>query len=157
MRLKLFASLFLAVSLTACTGLGGLTHQQIRVLERHGFHYDQTEGWLLALPEELLFAVNEADLNEKAVLSIRKLSHDLQSVQLNQLEIHGHTDSTGNSTYNQALSLRRAESVAGVFRDSLYRADQLKVMGFGSDKPIADNATEEGRSKNRRVDIIIDR
>jgi outer membrane protein OmpA-like peptidoglycan-associated protein len=72
------------------------------------------------------------------------------------VDVVGHADSIGRPEYNQQLSERRALAVAdnltnrgGVLRDRLY------VAGRGSDQPIASNATEEGRAKNRRVEIIL--
>ena len=71
-----------------------------------------------------------------------------------EIIVEGHTDSTGDRKYNQALSDRRAEEVARYLSRGVGH-DKFSYRGFAADKPIADNATEKGRSKNRRVEIVI--
>ncbi len=66
-----------------------------------------------------------------------------------------HTDNQGNENFNIKLSARRAEAVKKYLISKGVPADILDTKGFGSSKPIADNSTEEGRSKNRRVEFII--
>lgn len=66
----------------------------------------------------------------------------------------GHTDDTGNSKANADLSERRAKSVAKLFKSAGVNEDQLYYQGAGETMPIADNATEVGRTKNRRVEIV---
>ncbi len=71
-----------------------------------------------------------------------------------QLRVQGHTDATGDPAYNRALSKRRAQRVIAAL--SLYGVaeDRLVAEGLGSDQPVASNETEEGRQKNRRVQLI---
>jgi len=69
------------------------------------------------------------------------------------IELHGHTDSVGNAEANMALSLRRAASVRRHLAAKGYPADRITIEGFGESKPVADNATPEGRAMNRRVEI----
>lgn len=69
------------------------------------------------------------------------------------LTITGHTDSSGDETWNQQLSLARAEAVAAYLGSHGILADRLIVVGAGSSFPVADNATRYGRSINRRIDI----
>ena len=71
-----------------------------------------------------------------------------------EIIVEGHTDSTGRKDYNQALSDKRAENVARYLSNGAGH-DKFSYRGFASGKPIADNATEDGRKKNRRVEIII--
>jgi outer membrane protein OmpA-like peptidoglycan-associated protein len=72
------------------------------------------------------------------------------------VEIGGHTDSIGSDAYNQRLSERRARAVADeLIRDGI-SASRLTVRGYGERKPVADNKTEEGRARNRRVEIVVD-
>ena len=70
------------------------------------------------------------------------------------IEVTGGTDSTGNADYNYALSNRRADAVVQ-YLASKYSipAHRFYLIGIGKDKEVADNATREGRAKNRRVDI----
>ena len=72
-----------------------------------------------------------------------------------RVEIAGHTSSTGPAEYNQDLSERRARSVADYLVSRGLDADRFTVTGYGESEPIADNATREGRAKNRRVEMRI--
>ena len=72
------------------------------------------------------------------------------------VEVAGHTDSIGSDAYNQKLSERRAKTVADeLVRDGI-SASRLTPRGYGETKPIADNKTEAGRARNRRVEIDVD-
>lgn len=69
--------------------------------------------------------------------------------------INGHTDSTGNPAYNQKLSERRATAVKNKIIEEGIAAERLDARGYGETKPIADNATKEGRKQNRRVEAEV--
>ncbi len=69
--------------------------------------------------------------------------------------LEGHTDSTGPAAYNMKLSERRADSVRKALIERGIDASRLKVEAFGETKPIAPNDTEEGRAKNRRVEVVL--
>lgn len=71
-----------------------------------------------------------------------------------RVEVAGHTDSIGTDAYNQGLSVRRAEAVRRYLIGKGIAAERLVVRGYGESQPIADNATREGRFKNRRVELI---
>ena len=71
------------------------------------------------------------------------------------LRVEGHTDSTGTASLNLRLSERRADSVFDFLAEEGIRSDRMKRAGYGMDRPIASNSTADGRSKNRRVEIII--
>ncbi len=71
-----------------------------------------------------------------------------------EIIVEGHTDNVGNRGYNKSLSEKRARSVSEVLKSQLGH-DKFSFKGFGQDKPVSDNATKEGRQKNRRVEIII--
>jgi OmpA-OmpF porin, OOP family len=71
------------------------------------------------------------------------------------VECAGHTDSTGSDAYNQRLSQQRAHSVCAYLTDHGIDPDRLTERGYGESRPIADNATEEGRARNRRVTLRI--
>lgn len=70
------------------------------------------------------------------------------------LEIQGHTDSKGRYTYNLNLSQRRADAVMDYMLEQGLEVWRLKAKGYGPDLPVADNDTKEGRSKNRRVELV---
>ncbi len=67
----------------------------------------------------------------------------------------GHTDSIGSDAYNDRLSLRRAEAVKAYLVSKGIPADKVRTEGRGKREPVADNATPEGRAKNRRVEVTI--
>jgi OOP family OmpA-OmpF porin len=70
-----------------------------------------------------------------------------------RVEIGGHTDSTHTNAHNQALSEKRARAVAAYLVSKGVKPGQLTTKGYGEDSPIADNATPQGRAKNRRVEM----
>jgi outer membrane protein OmpA-like peptidoglycan-associated protein len=72
-----------------------------------------------------------------------------------RVEISGHSDTSGDAAKNRELSRRRAEAVKTYLVSKGIAANRLEAVGFGPDKPIADNATPEGRAKNRRVEFRI--
>jgi outer membrane protein OmpA-like peptidoglycan-associated protein len=71
-----------------------------------------------------------------------------------KLAIEGHTDNVGGHDYNAKLSQARAGAMVSALVAQGIAAERLKSGGFGPDKPIADNATSEGRAKNRRVELV---
>jgi outer membrane protein OmpA-like peptidoglycan-associated protein len=72
-----------------------------------------------------------------------------------KIEVAGHTDSMGSEQYNRKLSLARAKSVKQYLVKKGIESNRIKVAGYGEDKPIATNSTDEGREKNRRVEFEI--
>ena len=69
--------------------------------------------------------------------------------------MEGHTDARGGAPYNRALSQRRAAAVVTALVKRGVPAERLVAQGFGPDRPVADNATAEGRAKNRRVELRV--
>lgn len=113
------------------------------------------EGFFRAA--QVNFAFDSATLLPEAFPTLNAVGAVLERYPDLRLAIHGHTDGVGPLAYNMELSERRAEAV----RDFLLRAfpsiseDQLTVEGFGPTRPIADNATAEGRALNRRVEFVV--
>jgi OOP family OmpA-OmpF porin len=70
--------------------------------------------------------------------------------------IEGHTDSVGTAAYNKKLSQERADAVKKYMVEKGIDANRLKAQGFGEDKPIASNETNEGQQQNRRVEAAVD-
>jgi OOP family OmpA-OmpF porin len=73
------------------------------------------------------------------------------------VRIEGHTDSVASDDYNQKLSERRAGSVRAWLAGKGVEAGRLTPRGFGETRPVADNGTAEGRQRNRRVEVIIEK
>lgn len=104
----------------------------------------------------VLFATNKYDLNKEAKKNLEDFAKVLKEFSDTDVAIYGHTDSTGNDAINNPLSLNRAKSVSDFLLANGVAEDQIKsVEGFGSQQPVADNATAEGRAQNRRVEIYM--
>ena len=102
-----------------------------------------------------LFAFNKFNLNEDAQRGLDKVAVWLNENPKLNVEISGHTDGKGTQEYNQKLSESRAKAVYDYFVEHGVKADRLSYKGYGKINPIADNSTEAGRKKNRRVELNI--
>ncbi len=109
----------------------------------------------LDMPGSITFATNSADLNAAFYPILDKVSATLVQYDQTMIEVAGHTDSTGSAAYNQALSERRAHSVAAYLVSRGVRIQRLMVVGDGENHPVASNDTPDGRAANRRVEITI--
>ena len=108
------------------------------------------------LPGELLFAVNETNINEFAEDNLRKVIYLMSSYPKSTLKIVGHTDSQGNLQDNMDLSNLRALTVAEwLATNGNFDSKRFNINGVGSADPVATNETEEGRAKNRRVNFSL--
>ncbi len=104
-----------------------------------------------------LFDFDKSNLKPGAVAALDTLVAKLKSATvLNSVTIVGYTDGIGSVAYNEKLSLHRAESVRSYLVEHGVAAGKIKVSGKGKSDPVADNKTEEGRAKNRRVDVEVD-
>lgn len=83
-----------------------------------------------------------------------EISKMLQASPALKLAVEGHTDNAGSPAHNQALSEARAREVVRLITSQNIAAARLQAAGFGQSRPLADNATEEGRAKNRRVELV---
>src|SRR5690606_18673508 len=72
-----------------------------------------------------------------------------------QVQVVGHTDDVGSRAANIALSMQRAIAVKAYLEQQGVDADNLSVQGFGPDRPVADNATDQGRARNRRIEFRV--
>ena len=106
---------------------------------------------------DVLFAFNKSDLTPSMQSHLDALMPTLQSADVVSIKVIGHTDSVGSDAYNQALSERRASSVAAYLLSQGLAPNKLTSEGKGQSQPVADNETEEGRAKNRRVELHVNR
>lgn len=113
------------------------------------------EGIIVKFDSGILFDVNETALKAAAKTNIESLATSLKNNPETVVTIVGHTDATGTDEYNQKLSERRAEAVKSYAIAQGISGSRLNTQGRGETEPIEDNATEDGRSKNRRVEIVI--
>src|SRR5690606_2560793 len=98
------------------------------------------------------FDTNSADVKEEYMSDIRDLATFMNQYENTQVTVEGHTDNTGSAEYNRALSQRRADSVRRVLIERMgIEEDRVKAVGYGEDRPVADNSTASGREQNRRV------
>jgi len=104
----------------------------------------------------ILFEFNSAKLRPEADALLDKVSAALASGELDtfRFSIEGHTDGVGSEEYNQKLSAERAQAVESYLIAKGVPRSRLGVIGHGKSAPVASNDTEEGRQRNRRVEII---
>lgn len=101
----------------------------------------------------ILFDTAKTDIKPDSQKMIKAIADALNSAPQMKVEIAGHTDNVGGADYNQKLSEARAASVQKALIDLGIKAERLAAKGYGNTKPLADNATEDGRAKNRRVQL----
>lgn len=109
----------------------------------------------LIILSEFLFEVNSYALKAEHYSQLDSISKFLLAHPGLEVSVSGHTDNTGNERHNVALSTRRAEVVAEYLISKGTLDDRVTYEGLGSSQPITGNETKEGRSKNRRVEILI--
>ena len=110
---------------------------------------------IVTLPETVLFDTGEAVLRADASPSLQAVVDLVGDHPGARTEVQGHTDSVGSADYNQSLSERRASAVLDWLAGHGVDPGTLTTAGFGATRPVADNATAEGRQANRRVEIIV--
>jgi len=103
----------------------------------------------------ILFGFDSFALTPASQETIMKFANILNEYPDTDITIEGHTDNRGAYEYNLNLSKKRAESVNNYLKMQQVSGDRIVTNGYSFDRPIADNTTEEGRAKNRRVEILI--
>jgi len=115
----------------------------------------QSGALKLNIPSEVSFGVDQAQVNPEFIPTLEKVAGLLGQYDQTLVTIVGHTDSTGAEAYNQQLSLRRAENVAGFLASRGVNPARITAIGQGESQPRASNDTAAGRAMNRRVEIIM--
>ncbi|MCK9254737.1 MAG: OmpA family protein [Bacteroidales bacterium] len=103
----------------------------------------------------IFFEFNSAELLALSYTELDKLVEILSLKSNLRIEVRGHTDNVGTESYNKSLSIKRAQAVYDYLISSGIDKKRMKYRGFGTKVPVASNDTEEGRSLNRRVEIIV--
>lgn len=103
----------------------------------------------------IFFEFNSSELLTASYAELDKLSGILKDKPGLRIEIRGHSDNVGSDSYNKTLSVKRAAAVYDYLISEGIDKSRMKYRGFGNKVPVADNDTEEGRSKNRRVEIVV--
>lgn len=97
----------------------------------------------------------KADLTNDSTATLRELADIAKECPAFKIEIEGHTDAEGTDERNQRLSDRRAKAVADYLAREGVAAQRMTTVGYGATRPIADNATAEGRARNRRIEFVV--
>jgi outer membrane protein OmpA-like peptidoglycan-associated protein len=131
-------------------GLGGVAGGII------GYKMDkQIKAILVNLPDGVTFDVGSSALKPQFRDTLSRIAASMNQYPSSLIDVYGHTDSTGSSSFNQVLSESRARTVANYLASQGVSAARIRSQGFGETMPIADNNTLDGRAKNRRVEIKI--
>lgn len=109
----------------------------------------------LQAPSNITFDTNRADVKPEFKPVLDQLANSLNQYPDTVIRVEGHTDSVGSAAYNQTLSENRANSVRSYLMQRGVSGARMEAVGYGLTRPIADNATEQGRAQNRRVEILI--
>jgi OmpA-OmpF porin, OOP family len=112
-----------------------------------------TQPQTITLNADANFAFDKSDLLPAGKATLDKFVADSDSVNIGTVVIDGHTDSVGSKSYNDRLSMRRAQTVRNYLQSHGLHAGQYEVHGYGASKPVASNASAQGRAQNRRVEI----
>lgn len=109
----------------------------------------------IELSSEVLFAFDSDRLLPAGAAALESVIEQIAGRSPSRVSVLGHTDSLGDDAYNLDLSRRRAESVAKLLEDKGVSKSIMIVEGHGESRPVADNASPEGRRRNRRVEIVL--
>lgn len=110
---------------------------------------------IVTMPQDILFDVDSSAVRPALRRDLMTVAGSLLDYPNSTVQVIGHTDNTGEAGYNQGLSERRANAVADVLMRGGVAFERIETFGRGEDRPVASNLTEEGRARNRRVEIVI--
>lgn len=111
------------------------------------------EGIKITFGSDILFDVDSYALKPATKTQLEQFAKTLNNYQDTDVRIEGHADATGSDAYNKTLSQRRSKAVGDYLQSLGVSSSRVTEVGYGEEQPVADNSTESGRSKNRRVDI----
>lgn len=103
---------------------------------------------------DIRFETNQATIKPESKTIVDQIAAALRDNPSLKVGVEGHTDNTGTPQGNKALSMKRAEAVVAALVQAGIAASRLQAAGWGQEKPVADNRSEEGRAKNRRVEVV---
>ncbi len=115
---------------------------------------ETVDGLVMTLGD-FVFDSASANIKQTAVDNFTKVLEFIDGYPNRNIRIEGHTDSSGSDSFNLNLSQKRADAVKALLVDYGVSATRIEAIGMGESLPVADNNTESGKAKNRRVDIII--
>ncbi len=110
---------------------------------------------IVTVPNDITFDTDSATVRPALRADLVRVGQNLVNYPNSNVQIIGHTDSDGEASYNQGLSERRANAVADVIQANGVNYSRIVTIGRGENNPVASNLTPEGKSQNRRVEIVI--
>jgi outer membrane protein OmpA-like peptidoglycan-associated protein len=116
---------------------------------------EESRGMVITLSGSVLFATGKSELLPVAQDKLGEVAKALKDQGFKKIVVEGHTDARGSATQNTELSRARAETVRSYLVSRGIPSDKIEATGIGSSRPIADNATPDGRANNRRVEIVV--
>lgn len=126
------------------------------VFDKNGVIVKQEKDTLtLIMPTDVVFDFNKATLKEEFKPMLDSVAEALNVYTKVDVKIDGHTDNVGEYDYNMELSEKRAGSAKEYLVSKGVDSDRIATEGFSFSKPAASNATQEGRDKNRRIEVIL--
>jgi outer membrane protein OmpA-like peptidoglycan-associated protein len=133
----------------------------LNILEKEGMKQDITAGEIYAMltssgfcPLNFLFETGKSTIKSESMYLVDEVAEMMQGNETLKVSIEGHTDNVGTAATNKTLSEERANAVMAALVSKGIDQSRLSAKGWGQEKPVADNETEEGRAKNRRVEIV---
>lgn len=146
------------IGAVAGAGIGHYMDQQEKKLKQQTAGTDievirEGDSLILDMPSNVTFAVDSSNISPEFRTTLDKVASTLAEYEKTYVDVLGHTDSTGSESYNQALSERRASSVANYLSSRGVNQARLATKGYGESQPKASNLDEAGRAANRRVEI----
>lgn len=129
--------------------------RQARELSSHVLARRTEHGILAELRCDSLFEAGQTELKPQGLIHVAKIAEIIRKYPENRLRIVGHTDSGGDAQNNAEVSRKRAEAIKRKLAESGVPGDVITTYGMGDTQPIAANSTDEGRKRNRRLEIEI--
>jgi len=110
---------------------------------------------ILNMPGNITFATNSSNISADFYRVLDSVALVINEFKKTYVDVYGYTDSTGSEAYNQTLSEARASSVGSYLMSQKVIPERVVTRGMGESQPVATNDTAEGRSRNRRVEIVL--
>lgn len=130
-------------------------YESLQKLEGRFLSLKRTARGTIVSLADILFDFGKATLKRDVEFNLVKIATILEQFPEMQIAVEGHTDNVGSEEYNLDLSRRRAQAVADFMSTHGLNMERMTVAGYGFSRPVEENTTEEGRQKNRRVDLVI--
>jgi outer membrane protein OmpA-like peptidoglycan-associated protein len=150
------AAIGAGVGALAGGSVGLYLDKQHKELEKIAETKRTEQGLLVNFKSEILFDSGRSVLKPEAVEQLSQVGDVLAKYKDDRVKVLGYTDSTGTAKLNERLSQERADAVRAVLLGRGVTEPQVSALGMGPQNPVADNATVDGRQKNRRVEVVID-